>query len=205
MGFDLLGQLFGKNKRRQMEAQVAGRARPVQVALPILGSRLAAVGLASILGTALKGGIPHDAQSAAAVGSAALGAVILAAPDAFRASGILRAVSPQTASLAQVVGQAVSTLASAPKAQRNQEIQTIATQAALAAVEQWQNKTGQYTPDQLASKVLTPDQLAGQSPLPAGFAVTDLPETMNPSETATPASAPVLTAFAPIVTAKEQK
>lgn len=209
MSFDLLGQIFGKDKRRQMEAQVAGLAKenfikPVQVALPVIASRLAAAGLSAIVGAALKGGIPHDYQGASAALGAGLSAVVLAAPNAFAASGLGRAVSPQAMSVLQAAGQKISALASVPKAQRTQEIQDIATQAALAAVVEWQNRTDQFAADQLGGKVLTPDQLAGKMPLPAGFAVTDPPETTIPPGAATPVPTPVLTASAPIVSPKTQ-
>lgn len=169
MSFDLLGQLFGKTRRRDLEAQAAQAVKPLKIALPVIGSRLAAAGLTSIVDAALRGTIPHDAKSAAAVAAGALGAVILATPDAFQASGLLRSVSPDTASLAQKLAAGVKAITGAPAASREAQLRAAVAEEVRAygpalvdlAAEAVLHKTRNFGPGDLA---------APQAPTAAGGA-----------------------------------
>ena len=82
----------------------------ISLAWRLVLSRLAAVGLSALVAGIAKGGIPQTLTGAALIVCGALVAVLLAAPDAFQAAGILRATAPDTVPLVQGLAQAVAKL-----------------------------------------------------------------------------------------------
>ncbi len=84
--------------------------------------RLAGIGLYALVAGIAKGGVPQTLNGAALILAGALVAVLLAAPDAFQAAGILRATAPDTVPLVQGLAQAfaggIQAALAAPAAKR---------------------------------------------------------------------------------------
>ena len=99
----------------------------ISLAWRLVLSRLAAVGLGTLTTELVKGGIPQTLTGAALVVCGALVAVLLAAPDAFQAAGILRATAPDTVPLVQGLAKAfaggITQAIAAPAAKRRSEFE----------------------------------------------------------------------------------
>ena len=80
----------------------------ISLAWRLVLSRLAAAGLGTLTTELVKGGVPQTLTGAALVVCGAFVAVLLAAPDAFQAAGILRATAPDTVPLVQGLAKAVA-------------------------------------------------------------------------------------------------
>ena len=142
MKFDLLGDWFGKARRRKIEAAAAriitGGSKPVAVDYGVLGTKIATAATAYLLTQTLNHTLP-------ATGGGILtgvGAAIMAAgPSALQSSGVFRALSPNTVSAITGLGQTVSAVLAAPQNARNAAFEAAVEKQVQISLE----KTGQFT------------------------------------------------------------
>ena len=180
MSYDFLGQMFGKARRRKIEAAamiaLTGGTKPVAIDYGVLGTRIATAATVYLLGATLNHTLPATAGGILT----GLGAAVVAAgPSALQSSGVMSALSPNTVSAIKGLGQTVSAVLAAPANAKKAAFQTaVATEVQNVLEKKEQEKTGQFGPGDLA----TPSTAA--------------PTSQSPAETPTSAQTATVAAFA---------
>ena len=165
----------------------------ISLAWRLVLSRLAAVGLGTLTTELVKGGIPQTLTGAALVVCGALVAVLLAAPDAFQAAGILRPTAPDTVPLVQGLAKAfaggITQAMAAPAAKR----QAAFAQAVKAGVQDEMRVYGPALID-LAVEKANKTNMEGFAPADLGRKEPDAPaqgpDDQNAAQEATDAPTP---------------
>lgn len=176
MNIDILGDLFGKARRRKLEAAAAqvltGGQKPVAVDYGVLGTKFATAATLYFLNGTLSHTLPATSGGILTGVSAAL---VAAGPSALQSSGLFNALSPYTVSAIKGLGRTASAVLSAPA-----NAKKAAFQAAVAdEVQNVLEKTGQFTAGTASGNLASP-------PVPgsgAGSVATPAPQ--SPAETPT--------------------
>lgn len=121
MGFDLFGDIFGKARRRKIEAAarrvLGGGDKPVVVDFGVLGTKLATGAVVAVVTGGVTHTLPADLAGLLTVAGAGL---VAAGPSALQSSGMMTAISPNTVSaidgLARVISGTLTAPATAKKA-----------------------------------------------------------------------------------------
>ncbi len=178
MSYDFLGQMFGKARRRTIEAAaqqvLTGGQKPVAVDFGVLATRLAAGVTLAVLKATLDHTLPATSGGVLSVAGAGL---IAAGPSALRSSGLLTALSPDTVSAFEGLTRAVRAAAAAPQQKRQAAFQAAVAQEVGAALDRNFEKTGSFTPADLGRADLG---RADAAPLSAAQGLLDA---SNPAET----------------------
>ncbi len=188
MSYDFLGQMFGKARRRKIEAAaqqvLLGGQKPVAIDYGVLGTRLVAGVTAALLTATLNHSLPTTAGGILTVAGIGLTGAL---PTALKSSGLWTALSPDTLSAAEGLSQAITGVLAAPanarKAAFQQSLQSAVAQEVQAALE----KTGSFQQSELGKSE------TGQNAAP------EATSQQNGTGTATSSSTPAVGALVGLV------
>ncbi len=152
MRYDFLGQFLGKARRRKIEAAaqtiLMGGQKPVAVDFGVLGTRLVVGATMAVLNATLSHSLPLSAGGILTVAGIGLTGAL---PDGLKSSGLLTALSPNTLSAVQGLGQMVSGVLAAPANAKKAAFQS----AVAGEVQNVLNRASMtgYTPAEMGQKV----------------------------------------------------
>lgn len=153
MSYDFLGQMFGKARRRKIEAAaqqvLLGGPKSVAVDFGVLGTRLVAGATVALLSATMNHSLPFTAGGILTVAGIGLTGAL---PTSLKASGLLTALSPDTLSALQGLGQAISGVLAAPANAKKAAFQSAVAQEVQAALE----KTGSFQQGELGKQNAVP-------------------------------------------------